>query len=86
MVSEDSDELVPGLLSVHGLHHADDLRQSLAGQVVTAAHEFHAMRELFEVVPLRRPQGLLPEERNNPSEQILAAGHGVAIQVLAVVV
>ncbi len=39
MVSEDSDQVVPGLSPVHGLHDLDDFRETRMGQVVIAGHE-----------------------------------------------
>ena len=53
MVSEDSDQLVPGFTPVHRLHDLDDLRQTLAGRVPTAGHELDARSELLEVELLR---------------------------------
>ena len=38
MVSEDSDDLVPGFTPIHRLHDLDHLRRPLAGLVLTAGH------------------------------------------------
>ena len=53
MVSEDSDQLVPGFTPIHRLHDLDDLHETRPGRVLTAGHEFDARSELLEVEPLR---------------------------------
>ena len=86
MASEDSDELVPGFPSVHRLHDLDDLRKTSVPLVATFGHELDARSELLEVEPFGSPKGMLPEERNDPFEQILATTNAVAVQVFPVVV
>lgn len=86
MVSEDSDELVPGFSPVHRLHDLDDLRQTRLGQMVIAGNEFNAVSELLEVIPLRRTERMLPEERNDPLKQIRSTGHAAPVDVFPVVV
>ena len=81
MASEDSDEIVSGFLPVHRLHDLGDLRQTVTGQMVTASHEFDAVRKLLEVVPLCRAQGVLPEEWNDPFQQIASPTDRVAMYV-----
>ena len=86
MVSEDSDQLVPGLASIHRFGDTDDLQDALCRDVSPSFHELNARRELLEVSLLRRPERKLTEERNDPLRQIAAAGHDVLTQVLLVVV
>jgi hypothetical protein len=86
MVSEDSDQLVPGLLAVHGLGDLGDLHQTRSGQVATVVDHPDHLRELLEVRTLRRAQRIPLEERNNPLDEIGTPAHDVAIQVLSVVV
>ena len=52
MVSEDSDELVPGFTSVHRLHDLDDLHKTRVSLVSTAGHQLDARSKLLEVVLL----------------------------------
>ena len=56
MASEDSDQIGPGLLTVHRLDDFGDLDQTLAGQMRAGRHHLDAQRELLEVTPLRRVQ------------------------------
>ena len=86
MASEDSDELVPGLLAVHRLHDLDDLRETSVRLVSPFSHQLHARSELLEIVALGAPKGMLPEERNDPLEQLVSTTHAVAVKVLPVVV
>ncbi len=86
MVSEDSEELVPGLPAIHCLHDLHDLHETRMSQVATDRHEFDAVRKLLEVVLLGRAQRMPPEERNDRLQQIRAPTHGVAVHVLPVVV
>ena len=68
MVSEDSDQFVPGFTPVHRLHDLDDLRKSLAGLVLTAGHSLDARSELLEVTLFGGSQRMLPKERDDPLE------------------
>ena len=86
MVSEDSDQLVPGFTPIHRLHDLDDLHETRPGRVLTAGHEFDARSELLEVEAFGGSQRMFPEERDDPLEQILATMNGVAVEVLPVVV
>jgi hypothetical protein len=49
MVSEDSDEFVPGFAVIHRLCDPSDLHQTLTSQVPTALDDCHAPREPLEV-------------------------------------
>ena len=71
MVSEDSDELVPGFTSVHRLNDLDDLYKTRVSLVSTAGHQLDARSELLEVALLGCPKRMLPEERDDPIDQIL---------------
>jgi|SRR3990172_5037322 len=86
MVSEDSDEFVPGLASIHRLGDAGDLDQTLRGQMSTGDDQLEAANELPEVMTLRRHQRIPLEERNDHFEKLLAASYDVSVQVLTVVV
>ncbi len=86
MASEDSDELVSGLAMIHRLRQLGYLDKTLAGQMPTGDDDFHAPRELLEIVPLRRPQRMLTEERNDRADQLRATTHVVLAKGLLVVV
>ena len=86
MASEDSDELVPGLLPIHRLHDLDDLQETRMGQMATASHELHAVRKLLEVVLLGRPKRMPSEERDDRLQEIRATAYDVAMHVLPMVV
>jgi len=86
MVSEDSDQLRPGLTTVHRLDDLHDLQQTRVGKMATAGDELDACGELVEVLSLRSSQRMLPEERNHRLEQILAPSHHVSVQILPVIV
>ena len=86
MVSEDSDELVPGLAMIHRLRNLSDLDQTLRGQVSTAVDDSHAPRKLLEVTLLRGPQRMLTEERDYRLHEIRAATNEVLAKVLSVIV
>ena len=53
MVSEDSDEFVPGFPLVHRLRDFRYLDQTPSGQMSTGRNQLHAVRKLLEVEPLR---------------------------------
>jgi hypothetical protein len=86
MASEDSDELVSGLAMVHRLGDLHDLEQTASREMASVVHHPHDVGELLEVLALRRPQRMLPEERNDRPDEILAALHDVLDQVFAMVV
>src|SRR3989442_3120936 len=86
MVSEDSDELVPGLLPIHGLSDLRDLDETFGRLVPACEDELDAVCELLEVLLLRAQHRMLPEERNDRLQEILTPSHGVAQHVLPMVV
>ena len=86
MASEDSDHLSPGFLAVHRLRDLGDLHEPIRAQVATAVDHLDASCELLKVPLLRGTQSVLPEERNDPLQQIRTPAHDIAIQVLAMVV
>jgi hypothetical protein len=86
MVSEDSDQLLPGLPPVHGLGDPCDLDQTVDRQVPAAIDEAHTSRELFEVGLLRGEHRVLLEERDDHRKQIASTSHDEPVEVLPVVV
>jgi hypothetical protein len=86
MVSEDSDQLVPGLLAVHGLGDLRDLHETVPGEVTPVVDHPDDLRELLEVLPLRRLKRIALEERDDPLDEVHPPPHDVAVQMLAVVV
>ena len=53
MVSEDSDQLSPGLLAIHRLHDFCDLRKTLKGPMETTVDQCDATDKLLKVALLR---------------------------------
>ena len=53
MVSEDSDQSMPGLLAIHRLSDFRDIRQTRTGPVKTEANLLNTTGELFEIPLLR---------------------------------
>ena len=53
MVSEDSDQIVSGLLAVHRLSDLRDVRKTLMGPMGTGVDHLDATDELFEIPLLR---------------------------------
>jgi hypothetical protein len=86
MVSEDSDELVSGLMVIHRLCDLRDVDKTLSGQVPTRRDDLHTTRERFEVVAFRRPERKPLKERDNRSQKVITTTHVVLAQVLLVVV
>ena len=86
MASEDSDQLVPGLLPVHRLSDASDLDQTVHREVSAGLDHLDAARELHEVLLLRRSQGVLAEERDHRLHQVRPPTNDVSVQVLTVIV
>ena len=86
MASEDSDELVTGLLVIHRLGDASDLDKTVPRQVPTRLDHIHARRKPLEVVSLRGTKRVSSEERNDRLHEMFTPGHGVLAQVLPVVV
>jgi hypothetical protein len=86
MASEDSDEVVPGFAAIHRLSDLRDLDETGSAQMTAVSDELNAPRELLEVLLLRGPHRMLPEERNDPFQEIDAASHDESVQMFAVVV
>jgi hypothetical protein len=86
MVSEDSDQLMPGLPSVHRLCDLRDVRKTRVGQVDPVIDHCDTTSELLEVAPLRRMQWMSREERDDRLDQVAPTTHHVPTQVLSVIV
>jgi hypothetical protein len=86
MASEDSDELVPGFASVHGLGDLHDLEETVGRLVTACRDQLNTPCESLEVDLLRAVHGMHAEERDHRLQQVRALAHDVAIQVLAMVV
>ena len=86
MASEDSDQILPGLLEVHRLRDFSDLHQTFRGPVAATGHDLHAQHELFEVALFRGPERIRLEERDDPFDQVIAPADDVLMQVLLVIV
>src|SRR4051794_4686476 len=86
MVSEDSDQVVSGLPPVHCLGDFGDLYETVDIQMTSGGDELDTPSELLEVLLLRGPHRVLPEERDYRLQQIRAAPHHVSVQVLPMVV
>ena len=86
MASEDSDQILPGLLEVHRLRDLCDLHQTAGGPMAAAGHDVHAAHELLKVVLLGRPERMSLKERDDPFEQVSAPADDVLMQMLLVVV
>jgi hypothetical protein len=86
MVSEDSEELVPGLSSVHRLRDLNDLDETVDRLVTACRDEFDTAGELLEVLLLRAAERMLLEEWNDRFEQVRSPSHDVPIQMLPMVV
>jgi hypothetical protein len=86
MASEDSDQVVPGFLAVHGLRDLDDLDETLRIEMPAGGDKLHTVGKRFEVVPLRCSERVLLEERNNDFQEIRAPIDAVLQEVVAVVV
>jgi hypothetical protein len=86
MASEDSDEIVPGFLPIHGLRDLRDLNETLGRQMPADGDQLNAASELLEVLLLWAPQRMPSEERDDRLQQIQAAPDDVTEHVLPVVV
>ena len=86
MASEDSDQVMPGFLAVHGLRDLDDLDQTLRGQVPADGDDLHAAGKSLKVVALRRHERVRLEKRNDHIQELRAILHAILQEVLAVVV
>ena len=81
MASEDSDQVMPGLLEVHRLRDLSDLDQTVGGPMSSTGHDVHAQDELLEVLLLGGPERMSLEERNDPFEQLVAPANDVLMQM-----
>ena len=86
MASEDSDELVTGLLVIHHLGDASDLDKTVPRQVPTRLDHIHARREALEVEPFRGTKREISEEWNYRPHEMVALRYDVLAQVLLVLV
>jgi hypothetical protein len=86
MASEDSDELVSGLPSVHRLCDLRDLDKTGRRKMPAALDEANAGRELLEVSLLGRDHREVVKERNDDFDQVIPPVDDVLSQVLPVVV
>jgi hypothetical protein len=86
VVSEDSDQLGPGLTAIHRLRYLRDLDQTFEGPMLPDGDELDAARELLEVLLLGGPERVIPKERDDPAQEVCPPPHDVAIQMLAMVV
>ena len=86
MVSEDSDQLVPGLLVVHRFGDPGDLDETVPVRVPTRRNHRHARREPLEIELLRGAEWMLAEERNDRLHELTSPRHDVLAQVLLMVV
>ena len=86
MASEESDQLRPGFLAVHGLSDLRDPQQPISRQVLIRGDHREALRKLLEVPLLSVPQRIPSEEGNDRLDQILSPPDRAAEKVLTVVV
>ena len=85
MVSEDSQNL-GGLPVVHRLDGLRDLDETGHREVPAERYQLNDLRELGEIVSLRRSEWVLLEERNDHTPQVSQTEHLVGAQILAMVV
>ena len=85
MVSEDS-QRHGWLAEVHCLSDFGDLKDPVDRQMSAILHELQDLYELVEVFPLRRPQGVFEEERDNGVSQVADPSNAVPVHRLPVVV
>jgi hypothetical protein len=86
MASEDSDELVPWLLPIHGFRDPSDLDKAVHREVAARIDHLDTASELLEVLLFRGPHRIPPEKRDYRLQQIRASPNHIPIQVLAMVV
>ena len=86
MVSEDSDQVRPGLSRVHPLSHLNELHQTLSGLVTSRLDQLNASCESLKVSLLRGVHRMLPEERDDDFQQIPPPSHDGSVEMLFVVV
>ena len=86
MVSEDSDQLGSGLLTVHGFDHFDEIGQAASREVSSTFHLLNAVSELLEVRLLCGSQRVLPEKWDYHRTQFGSPTHHESKKRLVVVV
>jgi hypothetical protein len=86
MVSEDSDQVFPGLAPVHGFGDARDLNEPFSRQMSASLNESDATSELLEVVLLGRQHRIPFEERDDRLQQVASPSHDESIKVFPVIV
>jgi hypothetical protein len=86
MVSEDSDQILSGFLTVHGFRDRRNVDEPLVGEVPTDRCELDHHRELVEVATLGRSQRESPEEWDDHIHEIVPPADDIPVHVLSVVV
>lgn len=86
MVSEDSDQLGSGLLTIHGRDYFNDVRQTRMGEVVAPGDSPHATSKLLKVATLCAPQRMFLEERDDDPFEVRPSSDGIAVHVLTMIV
>ena len=86
MVSEDSDQLGSGLLTIHRRDYFNDVRQTRMGEVIAPGDSPHATSKLLKVVTLYSPQRMFLEERDDDPLEVRASSDGVPVHVLTMIV
>ena len=86
MASEDSDQVVPGFLAIHGLCDLNDLDQPLRLEMSAGGDELHAADECFEVEALRGQQRVRLEERYDYLQELRASLDAILQEILAMIV
>jgi hypothetical protein len=86
MASEDSDQIISRLPTVHRFCNACDLDETARCPMLFRRHDRHAPLEPLEVLTLRGSQRMLVEERNDRLEEIMPSPDHELDQVLTMVV
>src|SRR5215211_6519884 len=86
MASEDSDQVLPGFLVIHCLSDLRNLDQARHREMPTCGADLDAARKLLEVSPLRCTKRMLPKERDDDVEELVASANNESLQVLSVIV
>ena len=86
MVSEDSDQFGSGQLPVHRLRDLEEVSETSVLDVSPRSHELETHRELLEIEPLRRSEGMHLEKRDDHLGELRDPADRVPEQVLSVVV
>ena len=86
MVSEDSDQLSPGLLAVHRFRDQSDRDQTVPGQMRFRVDQLETAHELVEVRGFRGAKRIASEEWDDHFQKIAAAMNCVQVHVLPMVV